>query len=226
MSAFRHRNYRLFFIGQAISLIGTWMQTVAQSWLVLHADPRPAVAGRGRRRPVHPGPRLRAVRRRPRRHAAQAPDAASRPRRSRWACRSILAVLAITGHAIDPAPDRPGADASGPSTPSTCPSGRRSRSRWSVARTSATRSPSTRRCSTARASSGRPSPASTIGAVGVAAAFVDRRRQLPGRDRRAAARCASPSSTRPPGSSDPSRSGRDDPAPRRSLATSGRPRSC
>ncbi len=30
----RHRNYRLFFGGQLISLIGTWMQTVAQSWLV------------------------------------------------------------------------------------------------------------------------------------------------------------------------------------------------
>lgn len=28
-------NYRLYFIGQAISLSGTWMQTVAQSWLVL-----------------------------------------------------------------------------------------------------------------------------------------------------------------------------------------------
>jgi MFS family permease len=35
MSAFRHRNYRLFFGGQAISLIGTWMQAVAQAWLVL-----------------------------------------------------------------------------------------------------------------------------------------------------------------------------------------------
>ena len=35
MSAFQHRNYRLFFIGQAISLVGTWMQQVAQSWLVL-----------------------------------------------------------------------------------------------------------------------------------------------------------------------------------------------
>lgn len=30
----RHRNYRLFFGGQFISLIGTWMQAVAQSWLV------------------------------------------------------------------------------------------------------------------------------------------------------------------------------------------------
>ncbi|HUJ47309.1 MAG TPA: MFS transporter, partial [Rhizomicrobium sp.] len=30
----RHRNFRLFFAGQLTSLIGTWMQTVAQSWLV------------------------------------------------------------------------------------------------------------------------------------------------------------------------------------------------
>jgi len=29
------RNYRLFFVGQAISLSGTWMQTIAQGWLVL-----------------------------------------------------------------------------------------------------------------------------------------------------------------------------------------------
>jgi hypothetical protein len=29
-----HRNYRLYFIGQGISLIGTWMQQIAMSWLV------------------------------------------------------------------------------------------------------------------------------------------------------------------------------------------------
>jgi MFS family permease len=34
LRALRHRNYRLFFIGQLISLIGTWMQMVAQPWLV------------------------------------------------------------------------------------------------------------------------------------------------------------------------------------------------
>ena len=34
LRALRHRNYRLFFAGQLVSLIGTWMQTVAQSWLV------------------------------------------------------------------------------------------------------------------------------------------------------------------------------------------------
>ena len=37
-SAFRSlgsRNYRLFFVGQIISTIGTWMQSVAQAWLVL-----------------------------------------------------------------------------------------------------------------------------------------------------------------------------------------------
>ena len=32
--ALRHRNFRLFFTGQIISLVGTWMQTIAESWLV------------------------------------------------------------------------------------------------------------------------------------------------------------------------------------------------
>ncbi len=32
--ALRHRNYRLFFYGQLVSLIGTWMQSTAMSWLV------------------------------------------------------------------------------------------------------------------------------------------------------------------------------------------------
>lgn len=32
--ALKHRNFRLFFAGQSISLIGTWMQSIAQSWLV------------------------------------------------------------------------------------------------------------------------------------------------------------------------------------------------
>src|SRR5579862_9050801 len=32
--ALRHRNFRLFLTGQIISLVGTWMQNVAQSWLV------------------------------------------------------------------------------------------------------------------------------------------------------------------------------------------------
>ncbi|MGH9566907.1 MAG: MFS transporter, partial [Candidatus Angelobacter sp.] len=34
LSALRHRNYQLFFAGQLISLIGTWMDQVAESWLV------------------------------------------------------------------------------------------------------------------------------------------------------------------------------------------------
>jgi MFS family permease len=34
-SSLRIRNYRLYFAGQAISLSGTWMQSVAQGWLVL-----------------------------------------------------------------------------------------------------------------------------------------------------------------------------------------------
>lgn len=34
LRAFRHRNYQLYFGGQLVSLTGTWMQSVAQSWLV------------------------------------------------------------------------------------------------------------------------------------------------------------------------------------------------
>ena len=34
LRALKHRNFQLFFSGQLISLVGTWMQTVAQSWLV------------------------------------------------------------------------------------------------------------------------------------------------------------------------------------------------
>jgi len=34
-SSLKVHNYRLYFTGQAISLVGTWMQTTAQAWLVL-----------------------------------------------------------------------------------------------------------------------------------------------------------------------------------------------
>jgi MFS family permease len=33
--ALKHRNFRLFFFGQLISVTGTWMQTVAQGWLLV-----------------------------------------------------------------------------------------------------------------------------------------------------------------------------------------------
>jgi predicted MFS family arabinose efflux permease len=40
-SAVRHRNFRLYWIGQIVSLVGTWMQSVSQPWLVLllHGTP-------------------------------------------------------------------------------------------------------------------------------------------------------------------------------------------
>src|SRR5438270_851229 len=34
LRALRHRNFQLFFSGQLISLTGTWMQNIAQAWLV------------------------------------------------------------------------------------------------------------------------------------------------------------------------------------------------
>jgi MFS family permease len=43
--ALRHRNYQLFFGGQLISLTGTWMQSVAQSWLVYRLSGSPVLLG-------------------------------------------------------------------------------------------------------------------------------------------------------------------------------------
>jgi MFS family permease len=45
LRAFRHRNYRLFFGGQLISLTGTWMQSVAESWLVFRLTGSSALLG-------------------------------------------------------------------------------------------------------------------------------------------------------------------------------------
>src|ERR1043165_10133911 len=39
--ALRHRNFRLFWCGQLISLIGTWMQSIGQAWLVLELTHSP-----------------------------------------------------------------------------------------------------------------------------------------------------------------------------------------
>jgi MFS family permease len=39
--ALSHRNFRLFWIGAFLSNVGTWMQTVAQGWLVLHLTNSP-----------------------------------------------------------------------------------------------------------------------------------------------------------------------------------------
>lgn len=43
--ALRHRNYRLFFTGQSISLIGTWMTRVATGWLVYKLTNSPLMLG-------------------------------------------------------------------------------------------------------------------------------------------------------------------------------------
>jgi len=45
LSVRKHRNYRLFFTGQVISNIGTWMQRVAQSWLILSLTHSPVAVG-------------------------------------------------------------------------------------------------------------------------------------------------------------------------------------
>ncbi len=44
-AAFRHPNYRLYFSGQIVSLVGTWMQIVAQGWLVYQLTDSPLYLG-------------------------------------------------------------------------------------------------------------------------------------------------------------------------------------
>src|SRR5438105_10044561 len=43
--ALRHRNFRLFWFGQLISQVGTWMQRIGQSWLVLELTHSPQALG-------------------------------------------------------------------------------------------------------------------------------------------------------------------------------------
>lgn len=44
-AAFKHRNYRLWFMGQLVSLVGTWMQTTAQGYLVFQLTHSPLYLG-------------------------------------------------------------------------------------------------------------------------------------------------------------------------------------
>ena len=41
----KHRNYRLFFSGQVVSVTGTWMQNIATAWLVLELTGSPVAVG-------------------------------------------------------------------------------------------------------------------------------------------------------------------------------------
>jgi MFS family permease len=45
LRALAHRNYRLFFSGQSVSLIGTWMTRIATSWLVYRLTGSPLLLG-------------------------------------------------------------------------------------------------------------------------------------------------------------------------------------
>jgi len=45
LRALRHRNFRLFFTGQLLSLPGTWIQMVAQSWLIYRLTDSAALLG-------------------------------------------------------------------------------------------------------------------------------------------------------------------------------------
>src|SRR5918992_2602935 len=41
----QHKNFRLFWFGQTLSLVGSWMQTMAQGWLALELSDSPLMVG-------------------------------------------------------------------------------------------------------------------------------------------------------------------------------------
>src|SRR5262245_35544995 len=43
--ALRHRNFRIFWTGQFVSVVGTWMQSVAQGWLMHRLTSSPLMLG-------------------------------------------------------------------------------------------------------------------------------------------------------------------------------------
>ncbi len=45
LRAFRHRNFRYYFCGQSVSMIGTWIQQIAMSWLVYRLTDSPFLLG-------------------------------------------------------------------------------------------------------------------------------------------------------------------------------------
>ena len=45
LRAFRHADFRRFFAAQFVAQVGSWMQTVAQSWLVLQLTSSPLKLG-------------------------------------------------------------------------------------------------------------------------------------------------------------------------------------
>ena len=142
--ALRHRNFRLFFGGQTISLIGTWMTRIATGWLVYRLTGSALLLGTVS-------------------FAGQIPTFLVAPFAGVWVDRLdrrqvlvwtqalsmlqslTLAALTLSGHITIPLSADFERDAGHASTPSTCPAASPSWSRWwTTSATCKTPSPSTR----------------------------------------------------------------------------------
>ena len=143
----RHRNYRLYFAGQVVSLSGTWMQNIALAWLVVELTHSPVAVGLlafCRFVPFTVFGLFAGVARRPPRqpplddaHPGGLDGGLGRawPRSARWDGHPLLAVYVL-------------AALGGTPRSSTRPAGTRSRSSWSGATSSRTPSRSTPASST------------------------------------------------------------------------------
>ena len=88
LRAFHHADFRRFFWAQLVAQTGTWMQTVAQSWLVLQLTPSPFKLGLIGTLQFAPILLFSIASRRARRPRAQAARCSSSPRR-RSGCQAL-----------------------------------------------------------------------------------------------------------------------------------------
>ena len=152
--ALRNPNYRLYLAGSVVSNTGTWMQRVAQDWLVLSLPGHRRHRARHHHRPAVPaGAPARAVRRRDRGPVPQAAPAPAHPaRHGALGARARRHRRQRARRGLDGL--RAWRSSSASRRPSTPRPASRSSPRWSAPTTSPTRSASTPRRSTSPGWSG------------------------------------------------------------------------
>ena len=199
VSSLHQRNYRLFFFGQLVSVAGTWMQTVAQSFLVLGPHPQRNAAWPDHRGPVPADIPVRPGGRRVRRPDGQAAGPVRHPVAVRPAGGGLRhPVGRRTASSCGSSTCWPSRSAS--STSSTTQPGRASSPRWSQRTICRTPSRSTRCPVNMARVFGAALGGVIAAAIGLALCFALQRAVVRGGAGLAGRRCARPScSTRQAG---------------------------
>ena len=129
LRALEYRNYRLFFGGQIVSLVGTWITTTATNWLVYRLTGSALLLGVVGFAGQFPAFLLGPVRRHLRRSDEHATVCSSSTQTVSMLQSFALAALTLSGHITVECDRRCSASSRASSTRSTCRGARRSWSR-------------------------------------------------------------------------------------------------